>query len=95
MTTSRKQSIAARLAKLPREEAFQEMLALSPPERKALYEDLDKPEFRELDSDLTASLFAKSLNEAVMEEDRIAAQMAPQIERERAARRAARRKARK
>ena len=65
MATSRKQSIAARLAKMPPDEAFREMETLSTPERKSLFADLAKPEFRKLQGRLEARLFAKSLKEAV------------------------------
>ena len=95
MPTSRERSAAARLAKLHPDEAFAEEQAMTPTQRRALFEELEKPEYRKLRSNLSGRLFAYCLNAHLREEALMEAKMAPQLERERAARRAARRKAQK
>ena len=90
---TRKQFSAARLAKLHPDEAYQEELAMTVAQRRALSEELKKPEYRQLRADLGARECVDNLNRNVLAEALMEAQMAPQIERERAARRAARKAA--
>ena len=84
---------AARLAKLHPDEAYQRELAMTVLQRRALYADLEKPEFRRLRADLGARECVDNLNRNVLAEALMEAQMAPQREIERAARRAARKAA--
>ena len=87
---TRNQFTAARLAKLPADQAYQEEQAMTPTQRRALFEELEKPEFRKLRSGLSARLFADCLKAHLREEALMEAKMAPQREAERAARREAR-----
>ncbi len=66
MATSRKQFTAARLASLPPDEAYQELLSASTPQRKALYENLEKPEYWKLAADLASRQAVANLNRNVM-----------------------------
>ena len=93
MPTSRERSAAARLAKLHPDEAFAEEQAMTPTQRRALYEELKKPEYRQLMADLGARECVDNLNRNVRTELADLARRAPQLEREQAARLAARKAA--
>ncbi len=93
MPTSRKQFSAARLAKLHPDEAYQAELAMTVPERRALYADLRKREYFQLYCDITGRHFVQALNDAIREDLADLARRAPQLERERVARLAARKAA--
>ena len=93
MPTSRERSAAARLAKLHPDEAYQAELAMTVPERRALYADLRKREYFRLYCDITVRRMVDALNAAVLEDLADLARRAPQLERERVARLAARKAA--
>ena len=93
MPTFRKDLTAGYLATLHPDEAYQRELAMTVAQRKALSEELKKPEYRQLRADLGARECVDNLNRNVLAEALMEAQMAPQREIERAARRAARKAA--
>ena len=82
---------AARLAKLHPDEAYQRELAMTVPQRRALYAVFKARHYFRLYCDITARHFVQALKNAIREDLADLARRAPQIERERAARRAARR----
>ena len=65
---TRKQFSAAHLAKLHPDEAYQRELSMTVAQRRALYADLEKPEFRRLRADLASRLLVDNLNRNVLAE---------------------------
>ena len=67
MPTSRNRFSATHLAGLHPDEAFQIEHAMTPAQRGPLFDELEKPEFRKLRSDLAAQRFAWALVAGVRE----------------------------